>query len=227
MALRLYGALALTQRSCEQDPILSATADAKAFNTLSHTKVSASRATEPTLPPRSNAAAVLVAKHLALPVPWMLAWRTRAIEDMFVDGVFAALPSLRPCEIAYAVGAEDTAGLKTWMPLGRDGLITCIVTDAAWSGGRALRLLLKLRQVSKDEYERPDFLLKHECDSLDDVTTKLADVKEALQQSIVAVLNRGTQLDEMIAKSQNLSEQALIFQRQAKKTRGCCPSLWA
>lgn len=57
------------------------------------------------------------------------------------------------------------------------------------------------------------------------VENQLADTKEILHRTIDKVLERGEKIDDLVAKSDHLSNQSKIFFKQAKKTNKCCTYL--
>lgn len=61
-----------------------------------------------------------------------------------------------------------------------------------------------------------------EVDKIMKIQTDLEETKEVLHQTIDAVLERGTKLEELVDKSDDLSAQSKMFYKQAKKTNSCC-----
>lgn len=59
-----------------------------------------------------------------------------------------------------------------------------------------------------------------------DAMTKLqADIDETkiiLHSTITALLTRGEKLDDLVAKSEDLSAQSKVFYKTARKTNQCC-----
>eukprot|EP00929_Paragymnodinium_shiwhaense_P036456 TRINITY_DN19536_c1_g1_i1.p1 TRINITY_DN19536_c1_g1~~TRINITY_DN19536_c1_g1_i1.p1 ORF type:complete len:200 (+),score=33.30 TRINITY_DN19536_c1_g1_i1:108-707(+) len=67
------------------------------------------------------------------------------------------------------------------------------------------------------QYQTPE-----EVDKIMRLETSLAETKDVLHQTIEAVLERGVKLDDLVAKSDDLSSQSKMFYKQAKKTNSCC-----
>mmetsp|Transcript_40183 Transcript_40183/g.111658 ORF Transcript_40183/g.111658 Transcript_40183/m.111658 type:complete len:198 (-) Transcript_40183:76-669(-) len=72
-------------------------------------------------------------------------------------------------------------------------------------------------QTTLTKYQKPT-----EVDKILRITTELEETKEVLHQTIDAVLERGTKLEDLVAKSDDLSSQSKMFYKQAKKTNSCC-----
>ncbi|OQV25986.1 Synaptobrevin-like protein YKT6 [Hypsibius exemplaris] len=73
-----------------------------------------------------------------------------------------------------------------------------------------------------------EFLLKYqnpkEADSLSKIQSDLDDTKVILHNTIEAVLQRGEKLDDLVAKSEELSMSSKAFYTTARKTNACCKS---
>lgn len=72
-------------------------------------------------------------------------------------------------------------------------------------------------------------LAKYQEPTKADMITKLqADVDETkiiLHSTITALLERGEKLDDLVAKSDDLSAQSKMFYKTARKTNQCCTYL--
>ncbi len=67
------------------------------------------------------------------------------------------------------------------------------------------------------EYQAPE-----KVDKILKLNTQLNETKDLLVKTIDKVLERGEKLDDLVAKSDNLSQQSKMFYKQAKKTNSCC-----
>jgi synaptobrevin family protein YKT6 len=67
------------------------------------------------------------------------------------------------------------------------------------------------------KWQRPE-----EVDNMTKIQRELDETKEVLQETIQSVMNRGEKLDDMVAKSDNLSATSKMFYTQAKKQNSCC-----
>ena len=63
-----------------------------------------------------------------------------------------------------------------------------------------------------------------EADPMMKVQNELDETKIVLHNTIQAVLERGENLDNLVAKSEGLSMQSKTFYKTAKKTNSCCAS---
>lgn len=61
-----------------------------------------------------------------------------------------------------------------------------------------------------------------EADPMMKVQTELDETKIVLHNTIESVLQRGEKLDDLVAKSDNLSMSSKTFYKTAKKTNSCC-----
>ncbi|GAB7322644.1 hypothetical protein MBLNU13_g03551t2 [Cladosporium sp. NU13] len=59
-------------------------------------------------------------------------------------------------------------------------------------------------------------------DSIMKIQRELNETKETLQKAIQSTLERGEKLDNLVAKSDNLSASSKMFYTQAKKQNSCC-----
>ena len=71
-----------------------------------------------------------------------------------------------------------------------------------------------------------DYLVKYQDPAAADKVTKIQkDLEETthiLHKTIDSVLERGTKLDSLVERSDDLSRQSKMFYKQAKKTNSCC-----
>ena len=61
-----------------------------------------------------------------------------------------------------------------------------------------------------------------QCDRIEKVHRELDATKEILHKTIDSVLERGTKLDNLVDKSDDLSRQSKAFYASAKDTNACC-----
>lgn len=104
----------------------------------------------------------------------------------------------------------------------RNGFASAI-TDTEYPTRVIFSLLDKIDGQSLEEclqtYQNPK-----KVDKLTKVQSELDEIKVIMIDNIDQVLKRGENLDELIAKSEDLSKEAKIFQKRAKKLNACCKS---
>lgn len=61
-----------------------------------------------------------------------------------------------------------------------------------------------------------------EADAMTKIQTDLDETKIILHNTITALLQRGEKLDDLVAKSEDLSSQSKVFYKTARKTNQCC-----
>ena len=61
-----------------------------------------------------------------------------------------------------------------------------------------------------------------EIDRISKIQSDLDDTKQVMQKSIEGILSRGEKLEDLVSKSDDLTNQSKMFYRQAKKTNSCC-----
>jgi len=61
-----------------------------------------------------------------------------------------------------------------------------------------------------------------EADNVTRIQRDLDETTSILHKTIDSVLERGTKLDSLVERSDDLSRQSKMFYKQAKKTNGCC-----
>lgn len=67
------------------------------------------------------------------------------------------------------------------------------------------------------EYQDPS-----KADKISAIQKELDETTAVLSKTIDNVLERGEKLDDLVAKSRDLSTQSKVFYKQAKKTNTCC-----
>lgn len=123
-----------------------------------------------------------------------------------------------------------------------DGLAGAVTTDLEYPSRVAFVLLTQLLdeytntmgsswQSTTEPYaiDYPpleNYLVKYQDPSAADKVTKiqkdLDDTTQILHKTIDSVLERGTKLDSLVERSDDLSRQSKMFYKQAKKTNSCC-----
>ncbi|OLL24643.1 Synaptobrevin YKT6 [Neolecta irregularis DAH-3] len=122
-----------------------------------------------------------------------------------------------------------------------EGIAGVIVTDKEYPGRVAYSLLSKILDEflqdfpGKDRWTEnmpvqtqklSDYISKYQdpnqADTIMKVQQELDETKEVLKQTIDQVLRRGEKLDDLVARSDDLSAQSRLFYKQAKKTNSCC-----
>nr|CAG4643521.1 EOG090X0E6P [Ilyocryptus agilis] len=92
------------------------------------------------------------------------------------------------------------------------------VTAAQWTEGNPAPVAYSGLEPSLAKYQNPK-----EADALTKVQEELDETKIILHNTIEAVLERGEKLDNLVAKSENLSDASKMFYKTARKTNsGCC-----
>ncbi|TMW61990.1 hypothetical protein Poli38472_009483 [Pythium oligandrum] len=122
----------------------------------------------------------------------------------------------------------------------RDGLSGIVVADQEYPPRVAFALLNKLLDdydketrgawqsaagpqdwapltTALSEYQDPS-----KADKISAIQKELDETTAVLSKTIDNVLERGEKLDDLVAKSQDLSTQSKVFYKQAKKTNSCC-----
>jgi len=123
-----------------------------------------------------------------------------------------------------------------------DGLAGAVTTDLEYPSRVAFVLLSQLldefsstlgsswkntsEPYSIDYAPLQDYLVKYQDPAAADKVTKiqkdLEDTTMILHKTIDSVLERGTKLDSLVERSDDLSRQSKMFYKQAKKTNSCC-----
>eukprot|EP01006_Ploeotia_vitrea_P029260 TRINITY_DN61833_c0_g1_i3.p2 TRINITY_DN61833_c0_g1~~TRINITY_DN61833_c0_g1_i3.p2 ORF type:complete len:106 (-),score=52.87 TRINITY_DN61833_c0_g1_i3:56-373(-) len=86
------------------------------------------------------------------------------------------------------------------------------------------------KDVSTDQDSQPSFLVSmvakyqnpKEADKIMKIQKNLDDIKDIMVKNIDQVLANGTQLEELMDKSEDLSATSKTFYKQAKKNNQCC-----
>mmetsp|Transcript_7545 Transcript_7545/g.26929 ORF Transcript_7545/g.26929 Transcript_7545/m.26929 type:complete len:198 (-) Transcript_7545:261-854(-) len=135
----------------------------------------------------------------------------------------------------------DHEGYHCHVVVKTDGLASVMVTDLEYPARVAFQAVQGLldefnmaqpewRAVTVDggaDFPGTEACLKkyqnpREVDKIMRIQADLEETKEVLHQTIDAVLERGTKLEELVDKSDDLSAQSKMFYKQAKKTNKCC-----
>ena len=89
---------------------------------------------------------------------------------------------------------------------------------------------LDLNSYEKDTNVKFDYITKeieewqdpNKKDNLMKLQNELNDVADIMKKNINELLNREENLENLMAKSQDLSAASVNFYKQAKKTNSCC-----
>jgi synaptobrevin family protein YKT6 len=96
---------------------------------------------------------------------------------------------------------------------------TAQVPRGQWSTGSEVSGFSGPLDVYLKKYQDPAT-----ADPMTKVQNELDETKIILHSTIKAVLERGEKLDDLVAKSEELSMQSKTFYKTAKKTNSCCAS---
>ncbi|KAH6593841.1 hypothetical protein BASA50_007067 [Batrachochytrium salamandrivorans] len=129
----------------------------------------------------------------------------------------------------------------------QDGLISVIVTDAEYPPRVAFSILARLldefgqkfpqskrtelspEKTSQLYPELRDHLVKaqdpHSADPFMKVQRELDETKIVMHKTLDSLLQRGEKLDDLVARSEQLSDQSRMFYKTAKSTNACCTYL--
>nr|CAG4648270.1 EOG090X0E6P [Moina brachiata]SVE93278.1 EOG090X0E6P [Moina brachiata] len=91
------------------------------------------------------------------------------------------------------------------------------VESSLWTEGNAACAAYQGLESSLAKYQNP-----READALTKVQEELDETKIILHNTIEAVLERGEKLDDLVQKSQGLSDASKLFYKTARKTNSCC-----
>ncbi len=93
------------------------------------------------------------------------------------------------------------------------------VPRAEWTQGKEVQGFAGPLDIYLKKYQDPATV-----DPMTKMQNELDETKIILHNTIEAVLQRGEKLDDLVAKSDNLSLQSKSFYKTAKKTNSCCGS---
>lgn len=106
-----------------------------------------------------------------------------------------------------------------------DNTACVVVSDEDYPAKAAhsitIKILEEFPQCRLDIYLR-QFQDPKEADSLMRLQAELDETKIILHSTIANLLKRGEKLDDLVAKSEDLSSQSKIFYKTARKTTRCC-----
>ncbi|KAI1852440.1 hypothetical protein JX265_011073 [Neoarthrinium moseri] len=86
---------------------------------------------------------------------------------------------------------------------------------SAWAQGQTQTMPELKEYLTK--YQDP-----HQADSIMKIQRELDETKIVLHKTIESVLQRGEKIDDLVSKSDGLSQQSKMFYTQAKKQNSCC-----
>ena len=125
-----------------------------------------------------------------------------------------------------------------------DSLVGICVSDQSYPNQVAHRLLTNVLDKFTEDIPKQQWIhnkevtgfsdelekyLKHyrnpeKADPLTKIQTNLEETKIIILDSIQAILERGEKLDDMVERSQKLTDSSKIFYTTARKTNSCCGS---
>lgn len=88
---------------------------------------------------------------------------------------------------------------------------------ATWSGMAEQTAKMASLSETLKKYQNPQ-----EADALMRLQKDLDDTKDILKNTLVNVLERGEKIDDLVARSNDLSFEAKAFYKTARKTNRCC-----
>lgn len=91
------------------------------------------------------------------------------------------------------------------------------VPSYLWTSADENSIPFTLLPVYLSKYQDP-----RQADALTKIQDDLDETKIILKNTIEAVLDRGEKLDDLVSKSEDLSNASKAFYRTAKKTNSCC-----
>jgi len=121
-----------------------------------------------------------------------------------------------------------------------DGLAACCICDEDYPRRPAYVMLSKVledfasahpnwRQVNSAEFNLTNILQKWQdpqtADSILKVQNELDETKQIVSETLEKILDRGQKLDDLVSRSNELSEQSKAFYKTAKKTNSWCCSI--
>jgi len=103
-------------------------------------------------------------------------------------------------------------------------LLTQLLDEFTGAMGNAWRSATEPNSIDFPALE--SYLVKYQDPAAADKVTKiqkdLDDTTQILHKTIDSVLERGVKLDNLVERSNDLSQQSKMFYKQAKKTNSCC-----
>ena len=114
-----------------------------------------------------------------------------------------------------------------------DGLVCVAVCDNEYPWRAATRLtgaMIGERAHQRTAADTASWiqtsLEKHQdattADPMAKIASDLSETQAILHESIQAVLKRGENLDELVSRSDKLSQSSKVFYRQARRSNACC-----
>lgn len=134
--------------------------------------------------------------------------RVPQLEELPVSGLSVFLHQQNNTTIALVIGDEypnNTAyqcSKEAW---------TCLLAPAP---EKALQQLL----VKAQDYR--------EYDKIASTNQRLKETKEQMIQNLESLLERGDRIEDLVAKTDILSESSEAFLKKSKDMNRCCPGLW-
>ncbi|CAG0918119.1 unnamed protein product [Notodromas monacha] len=91
------------------------------------------------------------------------------------------------------------------------------IAASEWPGGTSQTISFAGLEGVLAKYQNP-----READAMCKIQADLDETKIILHNTIGSVLERGEKLDDLVAKSETLSETSKVFYKTARKTNSCC-----
>lgn len=91
------------------------------------------------------------------------------------------------------------------------------VQPSSWPTGTPETIHFTGLEATLAKYQNPK-----EADAMSKIQADLDETKIILHNTIQSVLERGEKLDDLVAKSEDLSLQSKTFYKTARKTNSCC-----
>ncbi len=134
-----------------------------------------------------------------------------------------------PLSINFTVELKENFDYIFHTYIGISGLACCIVTDREYPTPIAYKLIHqtidKFQSEDQSEY-LTQLLIKSQnpldIDKLAKIQAELDCVTDIMHKNIQDILERGETLDSLMEKSEDLSDGAKIFYREARRQNQCC-----
>jgi len=168
-----------------------------------------------------------IKKHMNLPLSFTQKIFRNKIEETIIDGLIELSHDMKP-NILCKASIPEFPTLQLFGIKDISNNCSFIITKPNANIKYIIHLLNNINR-NRTLLDNPNFIEFYSdpknIDPLIKVNIQLDETKDLLVKTIVSVLNRGEKLDELVVKTQDLSKQANLFYRKAKKVNSCC-SWW-
>jgi synaptobrevin family protein YKT6 len=121
-----------------------------------------------------------------------------------------------------------------------ENLAVCCIADEEYPRRPAFVMLSKLvedfekafpnwKNINSAQFDLKQILLRWQdpktADSILKVQNELDETKAIVSETLEKILDRGQKLDDLVSRSDELSEQSKMFYKSAKKTNSWCCSV--